>query len=234
MFPSLSLIVPYVVLVGNGCSFIKAPNTLWRLGTSTGVPVPRSRSSVLSLANIPKLIFCRKPFPSASTKVLSGDSLTGKGRREEDQDDASSIAPSASASDANSTLAGKRRTLSERKKILEEDSLVGEMRETEVFCTKCEKWIKLSSRTKYELKKWNAHITREHGRSVEDHAGDIPSDRVREAERKLQLVNDSQVKDFTAKRVTCLRCQENIPLHSSIPYQLDNWQSHKQKCHDLE
>lgn len=196
--------------------------------------------AVMSCKVIPPFLFpirpkcllrTRKPFPRTAIKKSEGEeSSTERGARAEDSDDASSIAPSASASDAPSALVGKRRSLAERRRILEEDPAAGELRENEVFCSECKKWVKLSSRTKYEIKKWNTHIIRNHGRSIEDHANEMPSDRVREAERKLQLVNDPLVEDFTTKRVTCLKCQADIILHSSIPYQLDNWYTHKQTC----
>ena len=108
--------------------------------------------------------------------------------------------------------------------------LSGELRETEVFCTACERWIKLSPRTKYELKRWNTHLVRVHGRSIDDQGSERPSERVQEAERRLRLVNDAQARDVNAKHVTCAQCKAGIMLDEKIPYHLDNWLLHKKTC----
>ena len=114
-------------------------------------------------------------------------------------DDASSVAPSVSPSDASLSIAAStatvKRSLEERKRILESDELTTEVRENEVFCKPCDKWIKLASKTKYALANWQTHTKSKHGRTV----GEGPSLRVQEAERKLQLVNDAQAKDIVAR-----------------------------------
>ena len=59
---------------------------------------------------------------------------------------------------------------------------------------------------------------------------EVPSSRVREAERKLQLVNDAQAKEFSTSRVICKVCEASVALSEKIPYDLRNWQDHKLTC----
>lgn len=57
-----------------------------------------------------------------------------------------------------------------------------------------------------------------------------PSDRVASAERKLKLVNDSQVKSFTEHEVVCHDCGEKVQLIGSGNYNLTKWDEHKLVC----
>lgn len=57
-----------------------------------------------------------------------------------------------------------RLKLEERKQALELDELTGEVRESEVFCEPCQKWVKLGTTTKYSLGRWLRHSERVHGR----------------------------------------------------------------------
>jgi DNA-binding HxlR family transcriptional regulator len=57
-----------------------------------------------------------------------------------------------------------RTTLEERLRALETDELVAEVRESEVFCEPCKKWVRLSATTKYSLVNWKKHTERVHGR----------------------------------------------------------------------
>lgn len=58
----------------------------------------------------------------------------------------------------------------------------------------------------------------------------MPSKRVQEAERKLQLVNDSQVEEMSATKVTCKLCHSVVQLSEEEPFDLTNWTEHKQHC----
>lgn len=146
-----------------------------------------------------------------------------------EDDDASSVAPSVSPSDASMSIAVStataKRTLEERKRILEEDELTTEVREHEVFCAQCNKWIRLSSKSKYALSNWHTHTKSKHGKSSEG-----PSSRVQEAERKLQLVNDAQVKEFTANSVVCGNCSVSVRLSGKGAYDVTSWLAHKAVC----
>lgn len=69
---------------------------------------------------------------------------------DEEGDDASTVDPSASCR-------ALRKTLAERKAILDADSRVTVVKSDEVKCRKCEKWIRLSSTIEYALGNWNKH-----------------------------------------------------------------------------
>ena len=152
-----------------------------------------------------------------------------------EDDDASSVAPSIPGSDVTGmSVTGRNRSSADRRRLLEEDELSGEVRPDSVNCTVCAKWVKLSTRSAYQLKNWVVHTERVHGRTeaglLGGHKGTAPSNRVREAERKLKLVNDGQARDFTASRVTCKACSADVKLSEIVPYQLDNWLAHKSSC----
>ncbi|KAL5492677.1 hypothetical protein ACEPAI_4124 [Sanghuangporus weigelae] len=172
---------------------------------------------------------CTSEKPCPRKPRLKGVSLASGA----EDDDASSIAPSISASEATGTsVAGRVRSSADRQRLLEDDELSGEVRSDSIFCSACAKWVKLSTRTAYQLKNWVIHTERMHGRT-EGMAGFkvmAPSNRIREAERKLKLVNDAQARDFTASRVTCKVCSSDVTLNPVVPYQLENWLAHKAAC----
>lgn len=53
--------------------------------------------------------------------------------------------------------------------------------------------------------------------------------RVATAKRKLVLVNDAQVKNFTSTEVLCATCNETISL-GEMEYGLAIWEQHKTTC----
>jgi len=57
-----------------------------------------------------------------------------------------------------------------------------------------------------------------------------PSSRVALAQRKLQLVNDAQVKSFTSHTAECALCGKVVSLASSVEYDLSEWEKHKLTC----
>ena len=59
---------------------------------------------------------------------------------------------------------------------------------------------------------------------------DAPSTRVKEAERKMQLVNDAHVREFASSWVVCKNCDLKVELSEKIPYQLENWIEHRAFC----
>lgn len=74
---------------------------------------------------------------------------------DEDEDAMSTVAPSIAQSKRSI-----RRTESERQALLESDPRVEEVKPDEALCKKCQKWVKLSLKLKYELAKWNRHQAR--------------------------------------------------------------------------
>ncbi|KAH8104304.1 hypothetical protein DFH11DRAFT_1734026 [Phellopilus nigrolimitatus] len=160
-------------------------------------------------------------------------------KEDDDDDDAASAAPSVSASEVSASptaasLQGApgRRSAEEREQLLAADALAGEVRADAVFCAACGKWIRLSGKTRFQLVNWARHAARVHGRRAGGDGGgsEAPSGRVREAERKLQLVNDAQAREFAANRVACAACGAEVRLSETAAYQLDRWLEHKAAC----
>ena len=65
---------------------------------------------------------------------------------------------------------------------------------------------------------------------VADSCLDRPSSRVATAQRKLSLVNDSQVKVFTTQSVDCKHCNSTIELEGKADYDTTKWEEHKATC----
>jgi len=57
-----------------------------------------------------------------------------------------------------------------------------------------------------------------------------PSNRIAMAQRKLQLVNDPQVKRFNEHSAECAICRTEVSLKGSVEYDLTCWQEHKTTC----
>ena len=60
-----------------------------------------------------------------------------------------------------------------------------------------------------------------------------PSTRVATAQRKLQLVNDSQVKEFKPDAVSCKVCNTEVKLDGEFEYDLTKWDAHKETCRQV-
>jgi hypothetical protein len=73
-----------------------------------------------------------------------------QGEQGDEGDNTSVVDPSASQR-------APRKTVAERKAILEGDSRLAIVKSDEVKCQKCEKWIRLSSKMEYALGNWNKH-----------------------------------------------------------------------------
>lgn len=58
-----------------------------------------------------------------------------------------------------------------------------------------------------------------------------PSSRVATAQRKLKIVNDANVKAFTARSVECKLCDATIELEGGSDYDLTKWEEHKLTVH---
>jgi hypothetical protein len=116
-----------------------------------------------------------------------------------------------------------RKTLQERKAILDSDSRIVVVKPDEVKCRKCEKWIRLSSKRDYDVCHWTKHVSR--------CCDSKPSSRVSMAARKVELVNDPQVKSFSVSHVQCASCDISVDLNKEIAYDLAKWEEHKAKCH---
>lgn len=128
-----------------------------------------------------------------------------------------------------------KKNADERKAMLEADPRAAEVRAESILCKKCNKWIKLTKGRQYVLRHWNEHQSRCDIQYVFHSMGTSnillyhfsrPSERVAAAERKLQLVNDSQVKYFTGELVQCATCGITIQLQG-VEYELTEWIKHK-------
>ncbi|KAM5536629.1 hypothetical protein V8D89_009724 [Ganoderma adspersum] len=110
----------------------------------------------------------------------------------------------------------------DRKAIIEADPLSGEVKTDTAFCKGCQSWVKLSTVTTYSLHHWRNH-------SNKCNSG-VPSSRVATAQRKLSLVNDSQVKIFTTQSVDCKLCNSTVELEGKADYDTTKWEEHKATC----
>jgi len=134
-----------------------------------------------------------------------------------------------------------RRNEEQRREFLTNDPRVLVVKEWEVQCRACQKWIKLGNQRKYDTAPWNLHCGRCSGElCVQSSAYSVypwqltssrrPSGRVATANRRLQLVNDSQVKSFTAEAVVCDVCKFPVVLQGDGDYNLVKWHDHKLTC----
>ena len=57
-----------------------------------------------------------------------------------------------------------------------------------------------------------------------------PSSRVATAQRKLSLLNDSQVKSANPQSVECKLCHKTVELDGRADYDLTKWEEHKLTC----
>lgn len=127
----------------------------------------------VALANVRSVRDSRKgrssTIPTASQMPPPQTSTDHKDNDEDDpQFDAHSYISSTSRTHSCATSVSRntatRTTVTERLHTLETDELVAEVRESEVFCEPCKKWVRLSVRTKYSLVNWRRHAERVHGR----------------------------------------------------------------------
>ncbi|KAJ7504281.1 hypothetical protein B0H11DRAFT_1981470 [Mycena galericulata] len=138
-------------------------------------------------------------------------------------DDAASMRSETRSEIARSEVGGATRTTqAERKAILEADARAETVQADQVLCRKCQKWIRLSTRTAYSLGNWNHHQT--------NCADGVISSRVAMAQRKIRLVNDPQAKAFGSRNVECRICGTNVALTGEADYTLTDWELHKQTC----
>ncbi|KIK50457.1 hypothetical protein GYMLUDRAFT_51165 [Collybiopsis luxurians FD-317 M1] len=127
------------------------------------------------------------------------------------------------ATDGGSAATPRTRlTEEERKGILLADPNIQEVEPEQVLCKNCTKWIRLNNTTAYDLSNW-----KQHNRSCN---APIPSSRVATAARKLQLVNDEQVKSFSTNTVVCATCNITVELTKDVDYNLTLWNEHKAGC----
>ncbi|KAJ7576997.1 hypothetical protein C8J56DRAFT_972084 [Mycena floridula] len=136
---------------------------------------------------------------------------------QDNESDVGSIAPSVAQSEAT-----VRRTEEERKAILEADPRALKVEAEQVFCKRCQKWIRLSSKTRFALTNWNRHQ-----QSCSDA---VPSSRVTFAERQIRILNDKQAKVFTETNVKCAFCDLDVALDGTGQFDLTNWELHKAQC----
>ncbi|KAF7309881.1 hypothetical protein MIND_00360400 [Mycena indigotica] len=117
---------------------------------------------------------------------------------------------------------GRRTTGEQRKAELEADPRAERVDIDQVLCRKCQKWVRLSTKTAYALANWNKH---------QENCGDeMVSSRVAMAKRKITLVNDSQAKIKSPRLVECTVCSTDVELVGDHDYTLTNWELHKTTC----
>lgn len=114
------------------------------------------------------------------------------------------------------------RTAEERKADLEADPRISVVRPHEVLCRNCGQWIRLAAKYEYKDYNWKNHAV--------SCSPAVPSTRVATATRKLKLVNDSQVKSFTAREIICSFCETTIVSTGEGDYNAFNWEEHKTFC----
>ncbi|KAF7370507.1 hypothetical protein MSAN_00682600 [Mycena sanguinolenta] len=141
------------------------------------------------------------------------------------------VVPSGSVVDDGGSVRGEMRseaggtvrtTEAQRKAILEADQRAETVQVDQVLCRKCQKWIRLSTRTNYALGNWTVHQA--------SCADAVVSSRVAMAQRKIQLVNDPQAKSSGPRNVECRICGTNVALVGEWDYTLTSWEAHKQTC----
>jgi len=138
------------------------------------------------------------------------------------ENDEVSRAPSAAPSITEKVQGPRQRTEAERLAYLEADERVMEIKEHEVQCKQCQRWVRLGMARKYMLLRWEQH--------KQTCTGILPSTRVATVNRKLQLVNDSQAKSFTSRSVECASCDAAVILEGEGDYDLTKWHEHKSNC----
>lgn len=136
------------------------------------------------------------------------------------EEDRMSVAPSIPGQ-----VLKRARNESERYAYLQADPRVLEIKDHEVQCKACQRWIKLGNDRKYMLTRWERHKVR--------CSGGLPDGRVATANRRLQLVNDSQARHYTPTSVECIACDDTIALEGEGDYNLAKWHDHKTRCPKL-
>ncbi|GLB41676.1 hypothetical protein LshimejAT787_1002760 [Lyophyllum shimeji] len=126
------------------------------------------------------------------------------------------------ASDKSKPTRAPLRTAEDRKAALEADPRISVVRPHEVLCRNCGRWIRLSNSQVYKDYNWRTHTL---GCDAA-----VPSKRVATATRKLQLVNDSQVKSFTTHEVVCALCDAVVTSNGEGDYNVIHWEDHKTTC----
>ncbi|KAG6888851.1 hypothetical protein C0992_007347, partial [Termitomyces sp. T32_za158] len=125
----------------------------------------------------------------------------------------------------------RAKTVEQRIDILTADPAVSSLKPHEVLCRNCGTWVRLSNNVPYKITNWRAHTL-----TCQASTEHQPSDRVAAATRKLQLVNDSQVKSFTEHEVVCVYCGTTVTKTSNGgnkyqgEYHLLAWTEHKSNC----
>ncbi|KAI0924210.1 hypothetical protein AcW2_005153 [Taiwanofungus camphoratus] len=183
----------------------------------------------------------RKPKSQISSSPQTPDAAA---------DDRSSIGESIGESSKASSRV--RKSEAERMEFLQSDPHSGEVEPHRVFCTACKAWVGLNPKRRYVMALWITHrkqcgkkythyekpdpsdFKSDAGAEDDDDSISIslprPSKRIATAQRKLQLVNDAQVKKFTDHSVECSLCGVEIQLEGELEYDLTNWEDHKTTC----
>lgn len=131
-----------------------------------------------------------------------------------------------------------RRTEAQRHAVLLDDPQAQEVEPRRVLCRVCQKWIKLTSTTKYALANWQTHRMRCPGPvpaprflgRTPSKPNFSPGSRVATAERKIVLLNDPQVRACSPAHVKCGTCKSVVALEGEVDYDLTKWTEHKEKC----
>jgi hypothetical protein len=122
------------------------------------------------------------------------------------------------------------KTTEQRKTFLEADPNISVVKPNEVLCRNCGSWIRLSTKQAYKDSNWKTHSLSCKAVPTASPENYKPSTRVATATRKLQLVNDPQIKSFTTHAVVCSFCDESVASDSKEDYSIVDWELHKGTC----
>ncbi|KXN87444.1 hypothetical protein AN958_08875 [Leucoagaricus sp. SymC.cos] len=138
----------------------------------------------------------------------------------------------------SSSISGARikRTEAERKQYFENEPECGTTEAHRALCTRCNKWVRLSTRQTYAVRPWEMHRTRcDHKVPIEPTykglglVAALPFDVPRtEKVRKALLEIDDTAEIVEPEQIKCKTCQQWVPLEKK--YRIKDWTAHKSAC----
>ncbi|KAJ3563753.1 hypothetical protein NP233_g8743 [Leucocoprinus birnbaumii] len=151
--------------------------------------------------------------------------------------DNASIADSVADSNSISTSRIKR-TEAERKQYFENDQECGSFEAHQAECTRCKKWIRLSTKQTYCIRPWEQHRARCDQRVPTEPTyknlglvATLPFVVPRtEKVRKALLELDDTAGEVELEQIKCKTCQQWVPLEKK--YSVKDWATHKSACNN--
>ncbi|KAF5362215.1 hypothetical protein D9756_002309 [Leucocoprinus leucothites] len=200
----------------------------------------RSSSSIIPAANTDGVT---TPSASSRAKAASVASRVSQNTHRsqppvsESNYDNTSIADS--TLDSNSISTGRiKRTEAERKQYFENEPECGSFEAHRALCTRCKKWVRLSTRQTYSVKPWELHRTRCDQKIPAEPTyknlglvATLPFIVPRtEKVRKALLELDDTAEAVESEQIKCKTCQQWVPLEKK--YSLKAWATHKSACNN--